>query len=518
MGVLDMLGLARSSQVDAAVSEAMAERDMREIVTESLADLELALEDEGWDRLTAGATQQFSRQGLQRAAEVARVSTVAHPLMKRGLMLRTGYVWGAGVQIAARDTDVNDVVQAFLDDQGNRRAFTGAQARARGESALFTDGNRFVVCFTNPRTGKVQARTIPFDQMQDVITNPDDESEPWYYLRQWTVRTLDQRSGSTGFSQQQAYYPALGYRPFRRPQTINGQSVMWDAPVYHVKVNDQDGWAFGIGDAYAALTWARGYRDFLADWAVLMKSLSQIAWRATAPGAKAHQARQLLARRPSGTDAPAGNPNTVGATVTLPPEVKLEAISKSGATLDSDSGRPLAAMIAAALGVPVTMLLADPGVTGARATAETLDKPTEDEMNGRRGVWEDALRAILGHVVASAVRAPQGPLKGTIVRDGNTETVTLAGDVEPTVDFTWPDLTQTPVDVLMKALAEADQMQVLPDLTKLRLVLAALNVKDADEIIDQATDEDGNFISPVAAAGQVAVDAYRAGRDPAAVV
>jgi hypothetical protein len=52
-------------------------------------------------------------------------------------------------------------------------------------------------------------------------------------------------------------------------------------------------------------------------------------------------------------------------------------VSKSGAQIDANSSQPFATRAAAALEVPVTMLLGDPGITGARATAETLDQPTE---------------------------------------------------------------------------------------------------------------------------------------------
>jgi hypothetical protein len=46
-------------------------------------------------------------------------------------------------------------------------------------------------------------------------------------------------------------------------------------------VNRLDGWKFGIGDAYAALPWARAYDGFLTDWAKLVKALSRFAWRLT---------------------------------------------------------------------------------------------------------------------------------------------------------------------------------------------------------------------------------------------
>jgi hypothetical protein len=181
-------------------------------------------------------------------------------------------------------------------------------------------------------------------------------------------------------------------------------------------------------------------------------------------------------------------------------------------------------MVASALGVPVTMLLSDPGQTGARATAETLDQPTELEMQLRRELWSDAYKRILRYVLAESVRAPQGELKGTIKRDpaSGRETVTLAGDTDDTIDMVWPPLDQVTPDILIKAIAEAAQTGVLPPEVIARLLLQALGVRDVDEILDQMMDEDGNFVPPqppnIGGTGQAAADAVRAGADPTAVL
>lgn len=195
-------------------------------------------------------------------------------------------------------------------------------------------------------------------------------------------------------------------------------------------MNRLDGWKFGVGDAYAALPWARSYRDILADWATLLKAMLRFAWRAsTKKGGKAQQLRERLQRRPAG-GTPDGNPNVMGATAVISDEVTLEAIPKTGATIDSKSGRPLAAMVAAALDVLVTTLLADPGQTSARAVAETLNLPTRLAMQQRQSLWAEAYRAILAYVIRSAVSAPRRPLQGTITRDpfNGREVVVLAGD------------------------------------------------------------------------------------------
>ena len=217
------------------------------------------------------------------------------------------------------------------------------------------------------------------------------------------------------------------------------------------------------------------------------------------------------------------DPNDVGATAVSDPMSQLEAIPKTGATIDSESGRPLAAMVAAALGVPVTMLLGDPGVTGARATAATLDKPTELEMNLRRELWTEVERRIHDYVLDQAVKARRGPLKGTAKRDESSgrEVITLTGDKDGsqrTIDVAWPPLEDTPIDILVKAIVEADATGKVPPLVVARLLLEALGVDNVDEVLEDLVDADGNFVDPGASAGQVAVDAFNRGQDPAAAL
>jgi hypothetical protein len=498
---------------------------------ESIADLEARMYEPGWQKLTAHADQEFTREGLQRITAVCRVMAIKNSLIKRGLSLRNAYVWGQGVQISARangkqrgQQDVNAVVQAFLDDEGNRRVFSSPQAREETERALGTDGNVFYALFTSPRTGRVQVRSLPWDEITDVVTNPEDCSEPWFYRREW----WEDRRTERGVQQVRrvAYYPALGYNPPIKPRRLNfptyGDSalaeVFWDAPVYHVKVNGLKGWKFGLPDAYAAIDWAQAYKSFLEDWATLIKALSRFAWRLTSKGSKQAAARARIAAAPS-TDKFSGEPQRAGATALMTPDMALEAIPKSGATIDSESGRPLAAMVAAALDVPVTMLLGDPGTTGARATAETLDSPTERSMDLRRNVHSEALRAILNYVIDQAVKAPQGALKGVVRRDEDgREAVELDGDTDRAIDINFPDIEDVDPAVVIDAIVKADGTSYLPPLVVVRLLLEALGVTDVDEIIDALTGPDGEFLPPegaVGRAGQAAVDAFRRGDDPA---
>jgi hypothetical protein len=471
---------------------------------ESVAELEQRLTDPGWRRFTVEVEQEFSSEGRRQMRAVCRLMNLANPLLKRGVDLRSAYVHGQGVQRTARangkadgEQDVQAVVAGFLTDEGNARSFTGPAARDRLEHSLATDGEIYVALPTRPLTGEVQTRVILADEIADIICNPEDRSEPWYYKRSWVERTYGE-NGIPSDVQRDLLYPSVDYRPARKPGTFAGMQIAWDKPILHISVNRPEHWLHGIPDVYAAINWARAYKVFLEQWASLVAALSKFAWRTTADGSK--QARQIRSAMTAAAPRYPGDedPNSVGGTAITGAGHILEAIPKSGATIDAESGRPLAMMVAAALGIPVTMLLSDPGQTGARATAETLDLPTELTMGQRREVWTHADDRILRYVIAEAVRAPRGPLKGKIKRDKfrDREVIELAGDTDQTIDIVWPDLSDTSTKEKIDAIVSASGTGTFPPELILRMALDALGVRNADTIIEKMLGDDGQFQWP----------------------
>ncbi|ASZ73329.1 portal protein [Brevibacterium phage LuckyBarnes] len=468
-------------------------------------------EDIGWEALFQDTEKDMSPEGRRRATELCRIMHIANPVIKRGLAVRAGYVHGQGVGVQAPDgteddqtQDVNAVVQAFLDDPGNRKAFFGAQSKMELENRLGTDGNVYAVVFTNPTTGFVKVRVLDSLEITDQITNPEDKSETWFYRRDFVEQYVGERTTKVQSRQRTVWYPALSHTPTRRQSVIDGDPVEWNAKVYHIRVNTVGKW--GVGDAYAAIPWARAHKEFLEDWAKYMAAISRIAYRMSGKKSTSQQARHALQGL-----------KEAGGVAMMDEGTQLEAMPKSGAAIDSESSRPLAAMAAAALGIPVTMLLSDPGQTGARAVAETLDKPTVLEMKGRQEIWTEAFRALCGYAVDQAVLAPAGPLQGGILKDpySQEEEVVLTGNGDRTLTITWPDLEDASMADAVKAIAEADGTGKLPPLETMRLLLRALGVRDVDEILEDWTDEEGNFIDPNVNAGSVAIDAFNAGLNPA---
>lgn len=506
-----------------ADNRALTENNL--LLNESMADLVLALEDKGWQDIASAVNQDFTPQARRALNSHCRTMSISNPLIKRGLQIRIGYIWGQGVQVRARAAgdeqaqDVNAVVQGFWD--ANTKTLSGDEAHDQLERGAATEGNVYIACFTSPLTGAVRIRTALADEVVDIINNPNDRDDPWFYIRHVPQQVVEAGySGRTRTRQQivKVAHPALGYWPALRPRSIDGMQVRWDAPIKHVKVNPVAGWRFGIPDVYASLPWARAYKDFLVDWAQLTRSLSKIAWQMTAStkgraakvaqGVAAANGGSIGAIPPVGTTSPAGQA-AVGTS-----DVRLEAVSKSGATIDANSGKPLAGMAAAGMGLPVTMLLADPGITGARAVAETLDLPTILEMGMRRLLWQATFTDLIEYAINQAAIAPRGPLRGTLTRDewGGLD-VLLTGEVDKTLDWDWPPLIDIDPVELVKAIVEASDTTVgrAVPLVLLRLLLNALGVKDADEVLDEVA-PDGVWVDPDVTAAQAAVDAERRAR------
>ncbi len=151
---------------------------------ESLWELELALEDRGWQRQLAMAATEFSRYGIQQLILISRLYLLKNPLIKRGVYVSAYYVFGRGVEITSDDEAANDAIQDFLADPQNAKEF-GHSGLLEKHNSYLTDGNIFFAFFTEEGTGQVRVRTIDPTEIMDKITDPDDSSVDWYYRRNW---------------------------------------------------------------------------------------------------------------------------------------------------------------------------------------------------------------------------------------------------------------------------------------------------------------------------------------------
>lgn len=480
----------------------------------------LARDDQGWMNLTGGTINQISHPELISNANQVRAFSQMNPLMKRAKILRSGYIFGDGVTFTPRSDgklagtqDVATVIHNFLEDNRNLAAAFSTNAQHTLEHDLFDDGNAFLGHWVNPMTGDVQVRQISFEEITQIRTRPGDPLVPQYYLREWTV------PGRNGQEEaRKAWYPDLRHHPSSKEKMLDQIPVMWPgksypgfgtgAAIYHLKVNavGRDR-IWGVGDGYAAMPWAKAYTGFMTDWAGLMNTLSNVGYHLKGQGG-----RDQLARA-------AANMQGGGAGGVSYGSFELEAPNIRGASFDADSGRPLAALVGAALGLPVTILTADPGSTGARAVAETLEAPQKNEMKARQRVHVSYYRAVCDFVIQQAVLAPRGPLNATVLYRDDQRIIEFRDKTDPVVDVDMPDLENPDLTVMVDAIAKADATGKLPPVESLKLFLTAFGFDDIANIVDEQTDDDGQWIDPYQTlrmnAGQAAADAHRRGENPA---
>ena len=386
--------------------------------------MQLAIEDIGWKPLLgfADSANCFTLENLQRISELCRAVATANPLVGRGLEVRAGYVWGSGVQIVpeefiqgpGRPRSVN--VTPKLPD-GLEDVLTGVQAQMEIDRTASCDGNLFFLVDKRNKT----VQRVPMEEITDGVSQRGNKERLMYIRRTWDdwdleyaptrsdlrpvtqpanllsngpTGTFTYRPGQpsrTGSAYQVAWYPTH-HVTGSTLSSINGEDVDSSKVMVHASFNRMTGWRWGVPDVMPAVWWAKAYKEFLENSAVLTKAYARFAWKVTSDKSKTVKRAAAALAAPPARDPANGMPMGIGASAVLGAGQDLSAIQRN-TSVDFDAGRPLASMIAASLGVPLPALTCDP-MNGNRATAEALDTSTVLVMQARQKSMDQLLRTI----------------------------------------------------------------------------------------------------------------------------
>lgn len=435
---------------------AFTEHSNNELLQERIAELELALDDVGYERIgDSNFDKQFTKASIDKIAAMARVYWLKNPLIKRAVATQANYVFGQGVDVVAADEDVQTVVDAFMEDSKNRAELTGEQAMLTKETELQVTSNLFFTFFTDPLNGATRVRTIPLSEITRIIYNPDDSKEPWYYYRQWQQ---PKEPGSQKYEMHQAMYPDINYMPKGGlPKHFNGIEVMALNPVYHVKTNCLSDMEYGVSEIYAAIDWAKAYKDFLEDWYTIVKSLSKFAWKATSKSGATGmaQAKQVLEGAINGGSNPMNSdlPGQAAQVWMSSDNFDLAPMPKSGATVAVDDGRRALLMVCAATGI-YEHYFGDPS-TGNLATAKAMEQPMLLMFQERQELWTDVFNTILGYVINQSALKPGGKLRGVMSFNDYGESYVDMGDTDRSVDVKFPPILQEDVNERIDAIVKS---------------------------------------------------------------
>ena len=229
-------------------------------------------------------------------------------------------------------------------------------------------------------------RIIDATEIQDIYTNPDDATEPWYYLRQWTQKVRDPSTGTVRTEAKKAWYPAINYTPDL--DKIGDVDVMKDTPVYHRKVGAVGGWLFGCPPMYPMLDWAKEQRHYLEACASDAQSRAQFSRTIeTKGGQQAIEGIKQQIETQVGPSAPIWDTNppaVAGASWISGPGTVMKSINTAGG-LDPEKCRQFKLQCCMVFGLPETFL--GDVSTGNLATATSLDRPTETMFLAIQREW-----------------------------------------------------------------------------------------------------------------------------------
>lgn len=423
------------------------------LLQERLAELEFAIEDMGWESMGGGQDGQLSKSALDKINRMAKVYWLKNPLIKRAIATQTSYVFSRGLEITATDNTVSEVINDFMDDRRNKAELMGQQARMTKETELQVEANLFFTFFTDPLTGSVRIRTIPMSEISRIVYNPDDSREPWYYLREWSQPSS---VGSQATEQMRRYYPDINYNPRKGMLArLDGVEVARNNPVYHVKTNCLSDMDFGVSEVYAAIDWAKAYKEFLEDWYSIVKSLSTFAWKATSKaGAKGlGAAKAMLDSKVTDHNPDNGLPTPKGGVFMSNDNLDLTPITKSGATVAVEDGRRALLMVSAATGI-FEHYFGDPS-TGNLATTKAMEQPMLFMFKDRQELWKSIFTNILNYVIDQAAIKPGGKLSGTVSYNAYGERFVDTGSLDRTVEVTFPDILKEDVSEKIDAIIDA---------------------------------------------------------------
>ena len=496
--------LTLTQEVDNLKERLSSETSNREMLEEALGVLEQQISEQGWINLFGGNGKELSKPALDTLYDLARLYWLKNPLIKRGVEVQALYVFAQGMTVKADDQNVQVVVKRFMDDRKNIAALTGHQAWLQNEREIALSGNLFIALISDKlSTGRVIARTIPLYEILDILCNPEDSKEPWYYHRSFLSTSIDPATGTPKSTQLKAYYPDWRYNPKEgeKYDKIGGEQVMWNQPVFHLKTNCLSDMKYGVSEVYAGIDWALAYKKFLENWSKLVESYARFAWNMTTKGgSKAITAAKTkiegaVGERDKLTTQAREHGREVAGVLVSSDSVKMEAIRTQGMTTSADDARRLMLMVCSNSGIPEQIEACDPS-TGNLATATAMERPLELQFKNRQQLWKDAWEQILQYAVQVAAGAKNYPgLDAKIEIDKITgEKIVLIktdqGEEErPKITVTFPPLLEHDVLKVITAIEEGATLSGKPlagtmDLqTVATLILKALNVDNADEIL-----------------------------------
>lgn len=325
-------------------------------------------EDVGWYDPSSRASDLVPLSVIKEHSIRSRRLATYNTIVKRGINIRNAYMWTDVPEPRKIPKRAAERLDAVL---------LGREARVRDEAAFNTDGT--VIYRVSPG-GNVAP--VPITRVQGIARAEDALEEADIHALLITPVPLEDPSRAVAPDPE---WVILDGKPRVDVVDQGGYKTNKTDVLVVACVNRLAGEQWGKPDLMGAVYWAQAYKEYLEAGHVLAKALARVAFKVKSTTSAQQQAVIDKMSTLQGT----------GATASLGADQDLLAVSKAGAGIEFSAGTPLAAMVAAALDVPLSVLLTD-GSAGGRQGAETaLEEPTFKALELRRQVHKDLVKRVL---------------------------------------------------------------------------------------------------------------------------
>lgn len=325
-------------------------------------------EDVGWYDPSGRASDLVPLSVIKEHSIRSRRLATYNTIVKRGINIRNAYMWTDVPEPRKIPKRAAERLDAVL---------LGREARVRDEAAFNTDG---MVIYRVSPGGNVAP--VPITRVRGIARAEDALEEADIHALLITPVPLEDPSRATVPDPE---WVILDGKPRVDVVDQGGYKTNKTDVLVCACVNRLAGEQWGKPDLMGAVYWAQAYKEYLEAGHVLAKALARVAFKVKSTTTAQQQAVIDKMSTLQGT----------GATASLGADQDLLAVSKAGAGIEFSAGTPLAAMVAAALDVPLSVLLTD-GSAGGRQGAETaLEEPTFKALELRRQVHKDLVKRVL---------------------------------------------------------------------------------------------------------------------------
>lgn len=304
----------------------------------------------------------------------------ANPLAAAIIELTTSFVLGEGVSIAAREPQVQQVLDAFWQHPQNR--MDERIYNLCSELSLY--GEQFIHFFVNRYDGSVVIRQIDPSLIDQIETDPEDVETPLRYHRRPIGQVMNATSGDP------PHFDSA------RPVDTEGEWFQAGREVVHFAINKVSNAKRGKSDLATLLPWLRRYKDWLTDRVRINKFKTAFLWDVRLQGAD----KKTIDRK----KMEYAYPPEPGSVIIHNEAEQWSAVEPKIAANDASSdGRAIKLMVAVGALIPEHYL--SDGNNNNRATAVEMGLPTLLKFKRRQRIVKYMLGCILDRVILEARKA-----------------------------------------------------------------------------------------------------------------